>query len=174
MGNVGTMLPSSLRVVFHPQWSKCRWVLITTSTSSGRIPAAWKLCGKSCLASKMLRCFFRQLVADSGLDHHRMLAGAHHDGVGSQQNLVSLIGRRTFLPQGFRHYAEHGAPIEQIGAVGEDGQFKVAQRGLGDGSGYRPQWLTAGSPNRSENVPGCEVNRWVVASSPSMPWVLRG
>lgn len=41
-GKVGTQARPSSRV-FQPTWSMCRWVLTTTSTSSGRTPAAARL-----------------------------------------------------------------------------------------------------------------------------------
>ena len=100
------------------------------STSSGLICAACKALQQELPGVEDGAQFFRQLVADAGLDHHRMFAGAYNDRVGSQQNLVSLIGRRALLPHGFRHYAEHGAPIQQIRAIGQDGQVHIAERGV--------------------------------------------
>ena len=41
----------------------------------------------------------------------------------------SLAGMR-FSHRGLGDYPEHGAAIQQIGAIGQNGQLKVAQRGV--------------------------------------------
>ncbi len=98
------------------------------STCSGLICAAVKALQQELPGVEDAALFFWQLVADAGLNHHRMFAAAYNDGVGSEQNLVSLIGRRALFPQRFRHHPEHGASVQQIGAIGQDGQIHIAER----------------------------------------------
>src|SRR5207245_252426 len=65
------------------------------------------------------------LVADAGLDDHGVFAGADDDGVEAEQDAVLVVGRDALLPQGLGHDAEHGSAVEQVGAVGADGQLEV-------------------------------------------------
>ena len=69
-----------------------------------------------------------ELAADAGVDQHIVLAGADQQRVGAQRNPVELVRRDAFLPHDLGNDAEHGAAIVPVGAVGEDGEFKIAQR----------------------------------------------
>src|SRR5207302_2994883 len=70
-----------------------------------------------------------ELVADAGLDEHVVLAGAHQDGVQPRRNAVEGVRRDSLFPKHFRNYAEHGAAIEPVIAVGEHGQLEIAYGG---------------------------------------------
>ncbi len=72
----------------------------------------------------------RQLVADARLNHNRMLTGSHDHRVQSKHNAILRIGGRTLFPHRLRHHAEHRAAVEQVRAVGQQGNFKIADAGL--------------------------------------------
>src|SRR5580700_1368685 len=63
----------------------------------------------------------RKLVADPGLDGDGVLSRPHDDRVQPQQDSVLGISWRALLPQRLGHHAEHGAPVEQIPSVAQDG-----------------------------------------------------
>src|SRR5216683_4758540 len=65
------------------------------------------------------------LVADPGLNQHRLLPGAHDNGVEPQQDAVLVVGWGALLPERLWHYAKHGSAVEVVGAIGADGQFEV-------------------------------------------------
>ena len=75
--------------------------------------------------------FGRLLVADSRLDDHDVSAGADDGGVEAEQDAIFLVGRHTLLPERFWNNAEHGSAIEQVGAIGADGQLEIAHGGTG-------------------------------------------
>ena len=68
----------------------------------------------------------RKFVADAGLDEDVLFAGADKHGVQASGDAVFVIGGDLARPQGFWNDAEEGPAIEEIVAVGERGEFKVA------------------------------------------------
>ena len=72
--------------------------------------------------------FLAELAADAGLDEDVLLAGAEQQGIERQRNGVALVRLDAFFPHDLGNDAEHGAAVHAIGAVGKDGEFKVAQR----------------------------------------------
>jgi len=89
------------------------------STSSGLIPAARKLSGSFCFTSKSAQ-LLRQLVANPRLDDYGLLP-VRTTTVLLPDDLIQAVGRRLLLPHRFRHHAEHGAAILQMGPICQDG-----------------------------------------------------
>ncbi len=80
--------------------------------------------------------FGRELVADAGFDGDGVLTGAHDDGIEAEKDAVLRVGGSAFFPERFGDDAEHGSAVEEIVAVGEDGELEVADGGAAaDGVG---------------------------------------
>ena len=100
---------------------------MTKSTSSDRNPGRRQRSRQKLLVLVDLAQLRRLLVADAGLDHDRMLAGAHDNRIQAEQDAVLLIGRSALLPERLGHHAEHGAAIELVSSIRADGQLEVAK-----------------------------------------------
>src|SRR6266702_5955298 len=81
--------------------------------------------GQKLLVAVDLAHLRRLLVADPGLNQHRLLPGAHDNSVEPQQDAVLVVGRGALLPERLWHHAKHGSSIEAVGAIGADGKFEV-------------------------------------------------
>ena len=86
---------------------------------------------RSCFASKTARSFSGSLLPMPGFDNDGVLTGTDNDGVEAKLDAVLRIRGCTLLPHGLGHHTEHGSAVEIIGAIGEDGQLEIAERGAG-------------------------------------------
>jgi hypothetical protein len=69
---------------------------------------------------------FGELVADAGFDQDILFAGADEQRVEAGGDAVLFVGLDATLPEDFGNYAEEGAAVEVVGAVGDDAEFEVA------------------------------------------------
>jgi hypothetical protein len=81
--------------------------------------------------------FWRLLVADAGFDEDDRGAGADDDGVHAEEDAVELVGWDALLPERFGHDAEHGPAVEEVGAVGAEGEGEVAEGHIEQVLGFR-------------------------------------
>ena len=56
-----------------------------------------------------------------------MIAGADGQGIHGDVQTVLGIGGELFLPERFGNDAEHGAAVEIVESVGDDGEFEIAK-----------------------------------------------
>ena len=70
---------------------------------------------------------FGQFVADASFDEDVFLAGAHEQRIQSRFEPVLLVGRDLLRPHGLRNDAEEGSAVEEVGSVGDDGEFEIAE-----------------------------------------------
>jgi hypothetical protein len=82
-------------------------------------------CGKELVVLMDLALLRSELVAKSGLDEDERRRHADDERVETEEDVVVLVGGRAAGPEGFGDDAEHGAAIEQEGAVGADGELDI-------------------------------------------------
>ncbi len=71
--------------------------------------------------------FGGELVAETGFDDDERRGHADDERVEAKEDAVLVIGRSAAAPERLGNYAEHGATVEEEGAVGAEGQFEVAE-----------------------------------------------
>ena len=100
--------------VAPPAWSKCRWVRITQSISSGATPMAARFRTSGVPSSSAWRCrnFRRRLAAVAGVDQSQRIGRADENAVGVELDAMLIVGRRLALPQHARDDAEHVAAVD--------------------------------------------------------------
>ena len=74
-----------------------------------------------------LHHLFGEFVADASFDQDVFLAGADEQRIQSGIEAVLLVRRDLLRPHGLRNYAEEGSAIEEVGSVGDDGEFEIAE-----------------------------------------------
>ena len=74
-----------------------------------------------------------ELVAEAGLDDDERRGHADDERVEAEEDVVVASARVRRLQSGLGNDAEHGAAVEQEGAVGAEGEFEVAEGSGGRG-----------------------------------------
>ena len=69
----------------------------------------------------------RQFVADTSLDQDVFLAGAHEQRIQSRVEPVLLVRRALLRPHGFCNDSEEGPGVKEVGSIGDDCEFEIAE-----------------------------------------------
>jgi hypothetical protein len=68
------------------------------------------------------------LVADAGFDEDGGVRGSDDGGVEAEEEVVIGVGWGALGPKGLRNDAEHGAAVQEEGAVRAEGDFEVTHK----------------------------------------------
>ena len=102
--------------VLPPQWSKWRWVRITSVTSSGETPRSARDCSRSILrVIETINIFqlFRPFRSVAVVDKDDLAVADEKEAPCGKRDAVAGIGRICFRPEHPRHNAEHCAAVER-------------------------------------------------------------